>query len=319
MLTSGRERPGRCRTTRGVRDNVTDQADLSSDADDPTAALAGVGVVGGGTMGSGIVHSLLAAGLTVVLVESDEAALSRAGGLVRASLQGAADRGKLAQGQSVDGLLTQLTETTDRSRLRGCGLVIEAVPEILDLKRTLLADVEGYLDPDAVLATNTSSLSLELIGESLQRPGRFLGTHFFNPVPVQKLLEMVRTDRTDEDALALVRALGARLGKTVVEVRDSPGFATSRLGVLVGLEAIRMVQEGVASPQDIDTAMELGYRYPMGPCRLGDLVGHDVRLGIAEYLASTLGPRFDPPQLLRDMVAEGKLGKKSGQGFYTWS
>jgi len=299
-----------------VSDSTTSTA--PSPATSALDSIGAIGVVGGGTMGSGIVHNLLASGFPVVLVEGDDASLTRAGGLVRSSVQGAADRGKLAEGQSVEGLLAELTETTDRSSLAECGLVIEAVPEILELKRTLLADIERHLPEQAVLATNTSSLSLRLMAEVLERPGRFLGTHFFNPVPVQKLLEMIRTDATDADALALVRALGDRMGKTVVEVRDSPGFATSRLGVLSGLEAIRMVEEGVASPQDIDTAMELGYRYPMGPCKLGDLVGHDVRLGIAEYLASTLGSRFEPPQLLRDMVAEGKLGKKSGQGFYTW-
>lgn len=275
-----------------------------------------VGVVGGGTMGSGIVHVLLAAGLPVVLVESDDAALVRADGLLRSSLDGAVRRGKLTDPPAA--LLARLTATTDRSALAGCALVIEAVPEIPELKTSLLGAIESVLAPTAVLASNTSSLSLTGLGEHLQRPGRFVGMHFFNPVPAQALLEIVRTDATEEDALQRVHALAGLIGKQTVEIRDSPGFATSRLGVLLGLEAIRMVEEGVASPQDIDTAMELGYRHPMGPCRLGDLVGHDVRLGIAEYLAEQLGPRFEPPALLRTMVAEGRLGKKSGQGFYTW-
>lgn len=282
----------------------------------PAPELHTVGVVGGGTMGSGIVQVLLTAGIDVVLVESDDAALERAGVLLRAGLDGAVRRGKLTG--TPDGVLQHLTATTDRGALAGCGLVIEAVPEIPELKESLLAAIEEVIDPAAVLASNTSSLSLTGLGARLRRPGRFVGTHFFNPVPAQALLEVVRTDATEPSALELIRELAGRLGKQTVEIRDSPGFATSRLGVLLGLEAIRMVEEGVASPQDIDTAMELGYRHPMGPCRLGDLVGHDVRLGIAEYLAEQLGPRFEPPQLLRQMVADGRLGKKSGQGFYTW-
>jgi 3-hydroxybutyryl-CoA dehydrogenase len=282
---------------------------------DPAVQPPRIGVVGGGTMGSGIVHVLLVAGYDVLLVESDDAALDRAAGLVRRSLDGAVQRGKLADAAQP---LSRLSSTVDRSRLSGAAVVIEAVPEILQLKIDLLADVESFVGDDAVLASNTSSLSLARIGAQLRRPQRLVGMHFFNPVPAQPLLEIVRSDRTSPDALATARELAAALGKEVVEVRDSPGFATSRLGVALGLEAVRMVEEGVASPEDIDKAMVLGYRYPMGPLRLGDLVGHDVRLGIAEYLAAELGPRFEPPELLRTMVAEGKLGKKSGQGFYRW-
>lgn len=274
------------------------------------------GVVGGGTMGSGVVHSMLAAGLEVVLVESTQEALDRALGLLRSSLDGAVRRGKLTQDPTE--LLRALTATTDRAALGNVSLVVEAVPEILDLKVQLLGEIESVIGPEAILATNTSSLSLTTLGETLSRPERFIGTHFFNPVPAQPLLEVVRTAATAPDVLAGVLRLADVLGKETVVISDSPGFATSRLGVLLGLEAIRMVEEGVASPEDIDKAMVLGYRYPMGPCRLGDLVGHDVRLGIAEYLCQQLGPRFEPPQLLRDMVAEGRLGKKTGQGFYTW-
>lgn len=274
------------------------------------------GVVGGGTMGSGVVHSMLAADLEVVLVESTQEALDRALGLLRSSLDGAVQRGKLTQDPTE--LLRALTATTDRAALSDVSLVVEAVPEILDLKVQLLGEIESVIGPEAILATNTSSLSLTTLGETLSRPERFIGMHFFNPVPAQPLLEVVRTAATAPDVLAGVLRLADVLGKETVVISDSPGFATSRLGVLLGIEAIRMVEEGVASPEDIDKAMVLGYRYPMGPCRLGDLVGHDVRLGIAEYLCQQLGPRFEPPQLLRDMVAEGRLGKKTGQGFYTW-
>ena len=251
-----------------------------------------------------------------MLVEADDAALERGLGLVRASLEGAVTRGKLDG--TLDDALDRLTTTTRHEDLAGVDLVVEAVPEIPELKERLLLSIERQLDPSAVLATNTSSLSLRTLAEPLARPERFVGMHFFNPVPAQVLLEIIRTARTDDATLAVVRALAGALRKETIEINDSPGFATSRLGVLVGLEAIRMVEEGVATPEDIDRGMVLGYRYPIGPCRLGDLVGHDVRLGIAEYLHAELGDRFEPPQLLRQMVAEGRLGKKSGQGFFTW-
>ncbi len=275
-----------------------------------------VGVVGGGTMGSGVAHVLLAAGIQTVLVEADAEALALAVARVRASLDGAAQRGKLDR--PVEEVVAGFTTTTNQAHLAGCDVVIEAVPEIPDLKIALLTAIEKHLDDHAVLATNTSSLSLRTLAEPLAHPERFAGMHFFNPVPAQVLVEVIRTPRTSDDTLRRVHALSAALGKETIEINDSPGFATSRLGVLIGMESIRMVQEGVASPEDIDRGMVLGYRYPIGPCRLGDLVGHDVRLGIAEYLAQELGERFEPPALLRQMVAEGKLGKKSGQGFYTW-
>lgn len=283
---------------------------------EPPQGFRSAGVVGGGTMGSGIVHVLLAAGLPVTLVDADDAGLARAVGLVGDSLAAAAARGKLPCAPEV--LQARLSTSTDVAALADADVVIEAVPERMTLKTAVLSDVERVIGADALLATNTSSLSLTTMGAGLAHPERFLGTHFFNPVPAQSLLELVRTPLTAPSALGRARILAAALGKEVVEVTDTPGFATSRLGVALGLEATRMVQEGVATPEDIDRAMVLGYRYPMGPCRLGDLVGHDVRLGIAEYLAEHLGPRFEPPQLLRDMVAEGRLGKKSGRGFYDW-
>jgi 3-hydroxybutyryl-CoA dehydrogenase len=275
-----------------------------------------VGVVGGGTMGAGIAHALLAAGLPVVLVEAEEDALGRAVGRVRASLDGAERRGKLDA--PPERLLERLTLATETAALADAVLVVEAVPESPELKRRLLPAVEAALAPTAVLATNTSSLSVDGLAEVLARPERFVGMHFFNPVPASALVEVVRGAATAPEVTAAAHDLAGRLGKTSVEVADRPGFATSRLGVLVGLEAIRMVEEGVASAEDIDTAMVLGYRYPMGPLKLGDLVGLDVRLGVAEYLAGQLGPRFEPPALLRQMVAEGRLGKKTGRGFYTW-
>ncbi len=284
-----------------------------------------VGVVGGGTMGAGIAHVLLAAGVSVTLVESDPEALARARDRVAASLDGAAARGKLAEPPAA--LLDRLTGSCDPAEVAGADLVIEAVPEVPELKRTLLAAVEAAVEAavdragagrQTVLATNTSSLSVDELAGGLRRPDRFVGMHFFNPVPASGLVEVVRGSATGPAALDLVHGTAALLGKESIEVADSPGFATSRLGVLLGLEAIRMVEEGVAAPEDIDKAMVLGYRHPMGPLRLGDLVGLDVRLGVAEYLHGTFGERFAPPRLLREMVAAGQLGKKTGQGFYRW-
>ena len=198
-------------------------------------------------------------------------------------------------------------------------LVVEAVPERLDLKQSIFRTLGEAAPAHAILATNTSSLPVAQVAEASGVPERVLGMHFFNPVHLMALLEIVKTKQTDAAVLDAARAAGERMGKTVIVVNDSPGFATSRLGLVLGLEAIRMVEEGVASPEDIDTAMTLGYRHPMGPLRLTDLVGLDVRLGIARHLAKVLDDRrFNPPALLARMVDEGKLGKKSGEGFYTW-
>ena len=289
---------------------MTGHDDASAEAADT------VGVLGGGTMGSGIAHVLLAAGMRTVLVEADGQSLERATNLVRRSLTGAAERGKLSG--DPDDVMARLDLTTDRAALSSCSLVIEAVPEILELKRKLLADIEAHLSETAVLATNTSSLALADLASGLARRDRFVGLHFFNPVPSSALVEIVRLDSTTDETVERAQQLVATLGKETITVTDSPGFATSRLGVALGLEAIRMLESGVASAEDIDRGMQLGYRHPMGPLRLTDLVGLDVRLGIAEYLSERLGARFEPPTLLRSMVAEGKLGKKSGQGFYLW-
>ena len=197
--------------------------------------------------------------------------------------------------------------------------VVEAVPEVPALKIEVLRAAEAAIGPEAVLATNTSSLSVTELAAALDRPARFLGMHFFNPVPASKLVEVVVAPQTAADVVETARAWVRELGKTDVVVKDSPGFASSRLGVLLGLEAIRMLEEGVADAEAIDTAMELGYRHPMGPLRSTDLVGLDVRLAIADYLAGTLGDRFAAPQLLRDKVAAGDLGRKTGRGFHDYS
>ena len=274
-----------------------------------------VGVYGGGRMGAGIAHAFLVRGPRVVVVENDQDAADAARGRVATSVGRAADRGLLPS--TVDEALGRLTVTTAARDLAGAGLVVEAVPEDADLKLEVLRRVE-QVTPDAVLATNTSSLSVSGIAVGLKSPGRFVGLHFFNPVPASDLVEVVLGEQTGDDVAEQARRWVTALGKTAITVLDSPGFASSRLGVAIALEAMRMVQEGVASAQDIDTAMTLGYRHPVGPLRTTDIVGLDVRLAIAEHLARELGPRFEPPQLLRDMVAAGHLGRKTGRGFYDW-
>ena len=282
-----------------------------------TAVPSLVGVVGGGRMGAGIAQAFLAAGAHVAVVEAGGEAAEAARGRVADGLAEAARRGKLdGDVASVLGRLTVLDSAAELDA--GTGLVVEAVPEQADLKAEVLRTAESAVGPDAVLATNTSSLSVTELAAALERPARFLGLHFFNPVPASKLVEVVVAQGTDRELVGTASGWVRALGKTDVVVRDSPGFASSRLGVLFGLEAIRMLEEGVADAEAIDTAMELGYRHPMGPLRSTDLVGLDVRLAIAEYLHRTLGERFAPPQLLRDKVAAGELGRKTGRGFHTY-
>jgi 3-hydroxybutyryl-CoA dehydrogenase len=284
-------------------------------AGDP-AVPARVGVIGGGRMGAGIAHAFLIAGGRVTLVERDDAAMRAAEQRVRRAVAASVSRG--TTDETVEAILERLALMTSIEGLHRCGLVIEAVPEDVALKADALARAEAVLRPDAVLATNTSSISIDELAAALARPARFLGMHFFNPVPASALVELVRGAATDGALVEQARGWVRALGKAAVVVSDAPGFASSRLGVTLGLEAIRMLEDGVASAEDIDAAVVLGYQHPVGPLRLTDLVGLDVRLGIAQYLARELGPRFEPPELLRRMVAEGRLGRKTGEGFYLW-
>jgi 3-hydroxybutyryl-CoA dehydrogenase len=281
------------------------------------AVPARVGVIGGGRMGAGIAQAFLTAGARVEVVEAGGEAAEAARGRVADGLEEAARRGRLDG--DVGTVLERLTLLDSVADLDvSTGLVVEAVPERADLKVEVLGAAEAAVSPDAVLATNTSSLSVTELASALEHPARFLGLHFFNPVPASKLVEVVVAPDTDPHLVGTAGGWVRALGKTDVVVKDSPGFASSRLGVLLGLEAIRMLEEGVADAEAIDTAMELGYRHPMGPLRSTDLVGLDVRLAIAEYLHRTLGERFAPPQLLRDKVAAGELGRKTGRGFHTY-
>ncbi|MFZ3454318.1 3-hydroxyacyl-CoA dehydrogenase family protein [Arthrobacter sp. 7Tela_A1] len=276
-----------------------------------------VGVLGGGRMGAGIAHAFCTAGAAVVVVERDEQAASAAYERVASNLAKSVERG--TTDETLDALVARLSVSTDYADFAGSGLVVEAVPEDFALKAAALAAVEEQLGDDAWLASNTSSLSVSELADKLRRPERFCGLHFFNPVPASTLIEVVLGKQTSEELAEAARTWVADLGKTPVVVNDAPGFASSRLGVAIALEAMRMVEEGVASAEDIDAAMVLGYKHPTGPLKTTDIVGLDVRLGIAEYLASTLGPRFEPPQILRDKVARGELGRKTGKGFFDWS
>ena len=275
-------------------------------------------MIGAGTMGHGIAQVAAQAGYAVRLADAVPGAAAAALERIRANLEGGVARGKLTAAARDAALARIAAGDGAEAAARGADLVIEAVPEDLGLKRDLFARLAAAA-PAAVLATNTSSLSVAAIAAAAPAPGRVVGMHFFNPVHLMKLVEVVTHDGTGADTRATAVAVVRRMGKEPIVVRDAPGFASSRLGVALGLEAIRMIEDGVASPEDIDRAMTLGYNHPVGPLRLTDLVGLDVRLAIARYLERTLGPRFAPPALLERMVAEGKLGRKSGQGFYRWT
>ncbi len=285
-----------------------------------TPTFAKVAVIGGGTMGAGIAQVCAAAGSDVRLVDMKQEFVDRAIAGVAAFLDKGIARGKTTEQEKAD-VLARIQGVLDVGRaVHEAELVVEAVPEDVALKQKLFGAVTEACSEQTVLATNTSSLSLQKIFESVPQPSRCLGMHFFNPPPLMPLLEVVRTAQTSTEALDAVLAYARELGKDPIVVKDSPGFASSRLGVVLGLEAIRMVEEDVASPEDIDKAMTLGYRHPMGPLRLTDLVGLDVRLAIADYLKTELqSPAFEAPQLMRDMVQRGELGKKTGKGFYDWS
>jgi len=269
-------------------------------------------------MGHGIAQVAAMAGHDVWIRDVEEGIVEEGLAAVESNLEGGVERGKVTEAEMAATLGCLSGTTSLAEAAAGADLVIEAVPEDVDLKRDVLADAEGLVDREAIVATNTSSLSVTGIASALDRPGRAVGLHFFNPVHIMELVEVVAAEQTADDTLAFAREFVEGVDRTPVEVTDSPGFASSRLGVALGAEAMRMVQAGVAGPRDIDAAMELGYNHPMGPIELGDVVGLDVRLDILEYLRDELGERFRPPQILKRKVRAGKLGKKSGEGFYVW-
>ena len=279
-----------------------------------------VAVIGAGTMGHGIAYAAALAGFDVRLTDSQPDALRFAMGRLNDLLAIAVRRGTLTE-QDRDAAAGRLRAESDFApAVLEAEVVIEAVREHLGTKQQVFAEVDRAAPADALLATNTSSLSVAAIAAAARDPGRVVGMHFFNPVHAMKLVEVVTHPQTTSQSLERAVTFAKALGKEPIVVKDSPGFASSRLGLALGLEAMRMLEEGVASAEDIDKAMELGYNHPMGPLKLTDMVGLDVRLAIADYLFQALEDRrFEPPQILRDKVARGELGQKSGKGFYNWS
>jgi 3-hydroxybutyryl-CoA dehydrogenase len=277
-----------------------------------------IAVIGAGTMGHGIAQVAGASGFRVLLNDVDRETLAHGIRSIDKNLVKGIQLGKLTE-EDRERTLQQIRGTTRLPECALADLIVEAAPENLELKRDLLRQLEEASDHAFIFASNTSSLSITEIARNSIRPDHVVGMHFFNPVHLMRLVEIVVGESTSNDTVETVIETGRTLKKEPIVVKDVPGFASSRLGVALGLEAMRMVEQGVASARDIDTAMELGYNHPMGPLKLTDLVGLDVRLHIAEYLHKQLrSETFRPPELLRRMVEEGKLGKKTGEGFYDW-
>jgi 3-hydroxybutyryl-CoA dehydrogenase len=281
-------------------------------------AIERIAVIGAGTMGHGIAQVAAQAGYPVVLEDMHDELVARGLARITDNLKKGVERGKLTEADR-QAALARIRTSTKLEEVADADLIIEAVLEEFEVKRALFLRLDQLCKPAAVLATNTSSLSIAGIASATARADRVIGMHFFNPVHLMRLIEVVTGPQTSASTLDVALAVAARMGKEAIVVKDTPGFATSRLGLALGLEAMRMLEQKVASAEDIDKAMVLGYNHPMGPLRLTDLVGLDIRLNIAEYLFATLGSEvFRPPDLLRRKVAAGHLGKKTGEGFYKW-
>lgn len=274
-------------------------------------------VVGGGTMGVGIVYVFAAAGWNVWVVEPNDASANTLQKTLEATAAAGLKRGKLNE-PNVAHITTGVQRLRSADELPvGLDLVVETVPERMDIKRVVLGQIDARLP--SIIATNTSAMSINELAKYVKDPSSFLGMHFFNPVWSLAMVELIRGDATSASTLAMAQSYSDSIGKTSITVRDVPGFATSRLDLIASLEAMRMLQDGVASAEDIDKAMLIAYRHPMGPLRLSDIVGLDVRLDIARQLSATLGDRYAPPKILEEMVARGDLGRKSGKGFFDWT
>ena len=279
-----------------------------------------VAVIGAGTMGAGIAQVCAQSGWNTVLYDAFPVGLEKGMQRIDAFWDKGIARGKTTEEQKQEWSENLHTESNLENAVRDCDLIIEAVPEILELKQKIFQEVEQYASENAVFATNTSSLSIGKIASVINHPERLIGMHFFNPVPIMKLLELVKHERTSEETVHFAKEAGSAMQKTTILVNDIPGFATSRLGVVLGNEAIRMLADGVASAKDIDTAMVLGYKHPMGPLALTDLVGLDVRRDILKNLQESFDDdSYAPHPLLDKLVAENRLGKKTGMGIYDWS
>ena len=298
---------------------VHDQQKASNTASTEIPDTPHLTILGAGTMGQGIAYVAVLAGFEVTLLDASADAVGCGVARVDQLLINGVSRGKITTEQQMIAASRLTSSTTLDRAVAEADLVVEAVPEQLPLKQQLFTQLDAHAPSHTVFATNTSSLSISAIASVVRSPERVIGMHFFNPVHVMKLVELVRGEQTSDDTVARARRYGERLGKTAIVVRDTPGFATSRLGIVLGLEAMRMLEQGVASAEDIDRAMELGYNHPIGPLKLTDVVGLDVRLAVADHLHATLhDATYVAPAILRRLVAEGKLGQKSGEGFYRW-
>ncbi|RMH41587.1 MAG: 3-hydroxyacyl-CoA dehydrogenase family protein [Gammaproteobacteria bacterium] len=277
-----------------------------------------IGIVGAGVMGRGIAQTCASKGKTIILFDINKKALDEAFEEITMRFAKEVQKKRMTQDEMEESL-ARISRTQNLGDVaKSSEVVIEAAPEDPTIKKTIFKKISEY-NQECILASNTSSISIDLLAEDIPNQSRVIGMHWFNPPPIMKLIEIVVGESTATQTLTAIKELAVELGKEPIVVKNTPGFATSRLGVALGLEAIRMVEQGVASPEDIDKAMELGYRHPMGPLKLTDYIGLDTRLRIAEYLASqNISPAFEVPALLRKMVADGKLGRKSGEGFYKW-
>lgn len=282
-------------------------------------SISRVTVLGAGTMGHGIAHVAALAGCQVILFDIGDDLTAAGLEKIGRNLERGVAKGKVSA-EERDGALARIRTSSDMEEAaREAHLVIEAVPEKIDLKKEIFGKLDAICPAETILASNTSSLSLTKIAGATKRPGQVVGIHFFNPPHIMKLVEIVRADQTTNATVETAVGMARRMKRETIVVKDIPGFATSRLGVALGLEAMRMLEQGVASAEDIDKAMELGYGHPMGPLRVSDLVGLDIRMAIAEGLHTELGfEHFRPPGILREKVEGGKLGRKTGEGFYTW-
>lgn len=278
-----------------------------------------VAVIGAGTMGAGIAYVAAVGGFSVRMTDRDERQLERAGDQIRRDLEEEVSRQKVAPSEADDALhrIEHVNDVAEAAE--GAYLVIEAVVEDLEIKRKVLTGAARVAATDAVLATNTSALSVTAIAAAVPNPSRVIGMHFFNPVPKMSLCELVLPLQVSATTIDQAEAAASTMGKTTIRVKDRPGFATSRLNALLGNEGFRMLEEGVASPEDTDTAARLGLNHPMGPLEMADLVGLDVRLAVLEHLAATLGVRFRPTNLHRALVDAGRLGRKTGRGVYEYN
>jgi 3-hydroxybutyryl-CoA dehydrogenase len=278
-----------------------------------------IGVIGAGTMGRGIAYAAALGGYRTILEDVMPETLAKGMEWIRQSLEEGVKRGKVEPGARVGALASIETSSSVENVCREADFLIEAVPEEMELKLELFTLFDKFAKPKAILASNTSSLSVAEMAEMTYRPELCVGMHFFNPVPKMRLIEIVKAPKTSEETITICREVGAGMGKEVVVVKESPGFITTRVNALIGNEAFAMLEAGIASAEDIDKALKLGLNHPMGPFELVDLVGLDVRLSILEYLHSTLGEKYRPNSLIKKLVAEGRLGRKTGRGVYDYS